>query len=159
TIVTNAVPALASKFAGTAAVSCVALTNVVVNAVPFHCKVAPDENPAPFTVSVNPPLPAAAVLRLIDVTPNGVKFGIRSYVSVELLVCPSTLVWNVAVCFSSCGVAGNVIVGAMVPPAVTTVGPEDEEPQIFNVSVPLTIGLRNKLRVPPLGSMMMDALE
>ncbi|MGA2113575.1 MAG: hypothetical protein ABSH56_02355 [Bryobacteraceae bacterium] len=57
---TVAVPAEASRLAGTAAVNCVALTNVVARAVPFHCTVHPLTNPDPFTVSVKAFPPAVA---------------------------------------------------------------------------------------------------
>ncbi len=55
-----ALPALAIKLAGTAAVNCVELTNVVVSAVPFHWTVAPDRKLVPLTVRVKavpPPSP------------------------------------------------------------------------------------------------------
>jgi hypothetical protein len=58
--VTLAVPAVAIRLAGTAAVNCVALTNVVVNAVLPHCTVAPEIKFAPFTVRANAAPPAVA---------------------------------------------------------------------------------------------------
>jgi hypothetical protein len=48
-----AVPAPAAVLAGTAAVNCVAETNVVVRAVPFHSTVEVERKPVPLTVSVN----------------------------------------------------------------------------------------------------------
>src|SRR5579883_330800 len=45
--VTEAVPGCAIRFAGTDAVSCVVLTNVVASEDPFHTTVAPDVYPAP----------------------------------------------------------------------------------------------------------------
>ncbi len=67
TAVMLALPALAIRLAATAAVNCVELTNVVVSAVPFHCTVAPERKPVPFTVNVNaaPPTVADAGLRLV----------------------------------------------------------------------------------------------
>ena len=62
--VTVAEPALATALAATGAVNCVALTNVVVSAVEFHCTTAPETNPVPLTVSVKPAWPAAAELGL-----------------------------------------------------------------------------------------------
>ena len=59
---TAAVPAVAMSGAGTAAINCVALTNVVVRATPFHCTTAPVTKPEPLTVSVNAALPAIAVV-------------------------------------------------------------------------------------------------
>jgi hypothetical protein len=69
TTVTLAVPALAMRPAGTVAVNCVALTNVVESSDPFHCTVELLTNPAPFTVSVNadPPVVAAFGLTLVMV--------------------------------------------------------------------------------------------
>lgn len=60
-------PALAIRLAGTAAVNCVALTNVVVSAVPFQLTVAPERKLVPFTVRVNadPPSVAEVGLRLV----------------------------------------------------------------------------------------------
>ena len=45
--VTAAVPVVAIKLAGTAAVNCVALTNVVVSAEPFHCTTLPETKALP----------------------------------------------------------------------------------------------------------------
>jgi hypothetical protein len=67
TTVTDAVPALAIRAAGTVAVSCVALTNVVVSAVPFQFTVEPETKLVPFTVNVNCAPPAVAEVGLIEV--------------------------------------------------------------------------------------------
>ncbi len=53
TTVTAAVPAAATSAAVMAAVNCVALTNVVVRALPFHCTADVLMKFVPFTVSVN----------------------------------------------------------------------------------------------------------
>src|SRR5665213_28772 len=45
--VTLALPAAAIRLAGTDAVSCAALTKVVVSAEPFHCTVEPETKPVP----------------------------------------------------------------------------------------------------------------
>ena len=58
--VIEAVPAVAMSAAGTVAVSCVAETNAVVSAVPFHLTVEPETKFVPFTVSVNCGPPALA---------------------------------------------------------------------------------------------------
>ena len=58
TTLTCAVPAAAMSLAGIAAVSCVALTNVVVRAAPFHCTTEPETKLLPLTVSVNAGPPA-----------------------------------------------------------------------------------------------------
>jgi hypothetical protein len=67
TTVIAAVPAVATREAGTAAVSCVEETNVVVSAVPFHLTVEVETNRVPFTVNVNPLPPAMAQVGLIEV--------------------------------------------------------------------------------------------
>jgi hypothetical protein len=67
TTVTDAVPALAIRAAGTVAVSCVALTYVVVSAVPFQFTVEPETKLVPFTVNVNCAPPAVAEVGLIEV--------------------------------------------------------------------------------------------
>src|SRR6267143_5645078 len=61
TTVTEAVPVAARSAAGIAAVSCVALTKVVVRAAPFHCTVAPFTKPLPVSVSVKPAPPTIAL--------------------------------------------------------------------------------------------------
>ena len=60
TTVIAAVPELAMSAAVIAAVNCVALTNVVVRALPFHCAVDPLIKFVPVNVNVNaaPPAPA-----------------------------------------------------------------------------------------------------
>jgi len=59
--VTCAVPEVAISAAAMPAVNCVALTKLVVRADPFHCTVAPFENPVPFTVRVKAADPAVAL--------------------------------------------------------------------------------------------------
>src|SRR5207245_8994222 len=66
TTVIDAVPAVAMRAAGTVAVSCVAETNVVVSAVPFHLTVEPDAKLVPFTVSVNCGPPAVVQVGLSE---------------------------------------------------------------------------------------------
>jgi hypothetical protein len=67
---TVAVPAAAIRLAGTGAVSCVALTNVVTRADPLNWMTAPETNPLPFTVSWKVGLVAVAEfgLRLVMVS-------------------------------------------------------------------------------------------
>src|SRR5882762_5030078 len=59
--VTWAVPTAAMSETGIAAVTCVALTRVVVRAAPFQRTLAPMSNPVPVSVSVNPAPPAVAL--------------------------------------------------------------------------------------------------
>lgn len=62
-----ALPAAEIKLAGTSAVTCVALKNVVASGVPFHCTVAPERKLVPVTVSVKAGLPALAEFGASDV--------------------------------------------------------------------------------------------
>jgi hypothetical protein len=60
-------PAAAMSVAAIAAVSCVALMNVVVLDAPLNVTTAPAANPDPFTVNVNAAPPAAAPVGESDV--------------------------------------------------------------------------------------------
>ena len=64
----DAVPAVAMRTAGTVAVSCVVETNVVANAVPFQFTVEPETKLVPFTVSVNCGPPAVAQVGLSELS-------------------------------------------------------------------------------------------
>ena len=66
--VTVAVPAAAISAAVIAAVSWVALTNVVVLAAPLNFTTDVDTNPVPFTVNVNAAPPAVALVGEIEVS-------------------------------------------------------------------------------------------
>jgi len=66
TTVIEAVPAVAIRAAGTVAVSCVPLTNVVASGLPFQFTVEPETKLAPLTVSVNCGLPAAVQFGLSE---------------------------------------------------------------------------------------------
>src|SRR5207302_863087 len=57
----EAVPVAVMSAAGIAAVSCVALTKVVVRAAPFHCTVLPATKPLPVAVSVKAAPPTVAL--------------------------------------------------------------------------------------------------
>src|SRR5689334_15759065 len=67
TTITLAVPTLAIRLAGTVAVSCVALTKLVVSGEPFHCAAAPETKPEPLTVSVKVEPPTVAPLGASEV--------------------------------------------------------------------------------------------
>ena len=58
--VTLAVPAAAMSLAGIVAWTCVLLVTVVARAAPFQRTSAPSKKSLPFTVNVNPVLPATA---------------------------------------------------------------------------------------------------
>jgi hypothetical protein len=66
TTVTEAVPAVVIRAAGTVAVSCVAETNVVASGLPFQFTVEPETKLVPFTVSVNCGPPAVAQVGLSE---------------------------------------------------------------------------------------------
>src|SRR5271168_2012970 len=57
TTVTAAVPALATSVGGTVAVRCSRSTNVVARGAPLKLMVAPETNPVPLAVRVNPEAP------------------------------------------------------------------------------------------------------
>jgi hypothetical protein len=101
TTVTEAVPSSARSVAGTEAVSCVELTNVVVRAVPFQSTVEPLTKLAPLTVSVKPGPPSVAEAGLILVV-----VGLPTYVNpldkvptvVEFVVSFTTTLTEPAAC-------------------------------------------------------------
>jgi len=64
---TEAMPVEVIRLAGTAALSCVADTNVVVNAEPFHKALSPLTKLPPFIVNVNDPPPAKAVVGEMEI--------------------------------------------------------------------------------------------
>jgi hypothetical protein len=66
TTVTEAVPAVAIREAGTIAVSCVEETNVVASAVPFQFTVEVETKFVPFTVNVNCGPPGVTQAGLIE---------------------------------------------------------------------------------------------
>jgi hypothetical protein len=80
----EAVPAVAMRAAGTVAVSCVAETNVVVNAVPLQFTVEPLTKLVPLTVKVNPGPPAVAQVGLSEVI-VGAALMVITKVAVALL--------------------------------------------------------------------------
>jgi hypothetical protein len=91
---TWAVPAKRSRFPGTAAVNWFALTTVVGSGVPFHCAVASEAKPLPFTVKVNAPLPAAALFGLMLLmagganTVKGTAFDVTPVVTTVICAVP-----------------------------------------------------------------------
>ena len=76
--VTAAVPAEAMSAAGTAAVSCPALTKVVVRALPFQVTDVAPVKPAPLTVKVNPGPPATALVgEILEIDKAVVMVNVR----------------------------------------------------------------------------------
>src|SRR5438093_12620278 len=74
TTVIDAVPATAIFAAGTVAVSCELLTNVVASGVPFQLTVAPETKPVPLTVSVKSGPPGATAEGTSGWLTNGTGF-------------------------------------------------------------------------------------
>ena len=92
--VTLAVPGAAMSLAGTAAVSLIALTNVVASVLPFHFAVAPETKFVPLIVRVKPGPPALAELGLkvaimgvrgliVNVAPGEVPLGVTTVTVAE----------------------------------------------------------------------------
>ena len=75
TTVTEAVPTAAMSAALMVAVNWPLLTNVVVRGLPFQSIVAPETNPVPFTVRVNPAAPGAALIGTTGVLIKGMGCG------------------------------------------------------------------------------------
>ena len=67
TTVMDAVPAVATRDAGTVAVSCVEETKLVARGAPFQFTVEVETNLVPFTVKVKSALPAVVQVGLIEV--------------------------------------------------------------------------------------------
>jgi hypothetical protein len=82
--VIEAVPGVAMRAAGTVAVSCFELTNVVASGLPFQFTVEPETKLLPFTVSVNCGPPAAMQVGLIELIVGVVPIVITK-VAVALL--------------------------------------------------------------------------
>jgi hypothetical protein len=117
-----AVPTLAIKLAGTLAVNCVALTNVVVSPVVPHCTVAVVVKFAPFTVNVNPGPPAVAELglrllivgggRLIE---NVAGAEIPEAVVMVMLAVPALAIRLAGTLAVNCVALTNVVVSSVAP--------------------------------------------
>src|SRR5438874_10620243 len=85
--VTEAVPAVAIRDAGTVAVSCVEETNVVTSAVPFQFTVEPETKLVPLTVNVNCTPPGAVQLGLSEL----IALIVMTSVAVAVLQVPAPL--------------------------------------------------------------------
>ena len=95
-IVTDALPAETSSEAGTVAVSCPVLTNVVWSAEPFQVTLLAAEKFVPFTVSVRAGLPDCAEFgeRLVSVEAGAVTVKFTEfvlYVLVEHVPTPTNI--------------------------------------------------------------------
>jgi len=90
TTVTEAVPVVAMRAAGTVAVSCVAETNVVVSGLPFQFTVEPETKLVPFTVNVNCGPPAVAQVGLSELT-VGAALIVTTSVALVVLQGPAPL--------------------------------------------------------------------
>ena len=89
TTVIDAVPAVATREAGTAAVSWMDETNVVVSAVPFQFTVEVETKFVPFTVRVKSVLPVVTQFGLIEVV---VGTGLLMVISSVAVPVPPALV-------------------------------------------------------------------
>ena len=87
TTVIDAVPAVATRDAGTVAVSCVEETKLVARGAPFQFTVEVETNLVPFTVKVNCALPAVVEVGQIEVMVGTGLLIVR--VSVALPVPPA----------------------------------------------------------------------
>jgi hypothetical protein len=89
--VTGLVAAVATSASRIVAVHWVLLAHVVVRGVPFQrTTVTPSTNPVPFTVSVKPPLPAAAVVGVMFES-AGAGFNAEMNATVTGLLRPTVL--------------------------------------------------------------------
>jgi len=125
TTVTETVPSVATSNAGTVAVSAVALTYVVVNAVVPHITVDWLVKPAPFTVSGKAAAPAVAVVGEIPptvgasaLTVNGLPLEVPppgAGVTTVTKTVPSVATCNDVTCAVSSVALTNVVASAVVP--------------------------------------------
>jgi hypothetical protein len=130
--VTVAVPAVAISVADTGAVNWVALTKVVLRAVPFHCTIAPETKPVPLTVSVKPAWPAVAVLGLREVMAGpgtmvkGRLFDVTSLSRTFTVAVPAVARRAAGTWAVNCVALPNVVVRDVVPEVLVhcTVAPE-----------------------------------
>src|SRR6201986_796424 len=124
-----------------AAVTCELLTNVVALPAPLKFTVAPDTNPTPFTVSVNPAEPAAALegeielsvgtgLLIANDTPFDVPLG-AGFVTVTVAV-PAVAISATEIAAVSCVALTNAVVLAAPLNFTTDV---DTKPVPFTVRV------------------------
>ena len=157
-------PAAATRLAATGAVNCVALTNVVVSAVEFHCTTAPETNPVPLTVSVKPGWPAVAVLGLSEVIVSAAMVKVA-----PLEVTPSSVTVTVAepglatalaaTGAVNCAALTNVVVSAVEFHCTTA---PETNPEPLTVSVkpawPAVAGLGLRKVIAGTGAMVNVAL-
>ena len=128
TTVTLAGPAAAMRLAGTWAVNCVALTKVVVSALPFHWTTAPEAKPVPLTVRVKAAPPAVAPLGLseeITGPPLIVKVAppdVTPFSTTVTVTVPGAAIRLAATCAVNCMEFTKVVVSAV--PFHWTTAPE-----------------------------------
>ena len=131
---------MATAEAGTAAVSCVAETKVVVRAVPLKFTTEPLRKPVPFTVSVKPALPAGVVAGAMVLMVGAGSVTVKEAVLVPVpvgvvtaigpLVAPAGTVKVMVVAFTT-------VKPVMATPfSVTAVAPVKSVPVTVTVTVP-----------------------
>src|ERR1035441_9699408 len=135
-----AAPTVEIELADTAAVNCVALTNVVGSAVPFHCTTAPEAKPLPLTVSVKLDPPAVVVegFRLLivgdDLIENEAPAEVAPPLETVMVTVPADTIRLLPTVAVNCVALTNVV-GSAVPFHWTT-APE-AKPLPLTVSVKL----------------------
>src|SRR5206468_3255993 len=141
--VTEAVPAVAMSAAGIAAVSCVALTKVVVRAAPFHCTVLPVTKPVPVAVSVKAAPPAVAVAGDTDVSVGAGLFT-ESGCAAEVPP-PGVGVTAVTLAVPTAAMSAAVIAAVSwmaLTKVVVRVAPFQRTVEPFTNPVPLTVSVK-----------------
>lgn len=145
---TAALPDAATSDARIAAVTCVALTNVVVLLAPAKLTTAPLTKPVPFTVRVNAAEPAVVVLGTSGATITGTGFGATTLKLTELEAPPPgagfvtttagvlTVVTSVARIAAVTCVALTKVVTLLLPPKLTTAPLTKPVPLIVSVKAP-----------------------
>src|SRR5439155_13134505 len=141
TTVTDAVPVAATSAAGSAVVSLVALTKVVVRAAPFHCTVLPATKLLPLAVSVKAALPTVAVAGDSDVSTGAGLVPTRPVPVMprEMLPPPAVNVTLVAVRTAVSGVNRTVTVAVAPAPTRLNEPPETTVKGADVVTVPDTV--------------------
>src|ERR1019366_8105869 len=134
------VPADTIRLLPTVAVNCVALTNVVGSAVPFHCTTAPEAKPLPLTVSVKlaPPAVVGEGFRLLivgdDLIENEAPAEVAPPLETVMVTVPADTIRLLPTVAVNCVALTNVV-GSAVPFHWTT-APE-AKPLPLTVSVKL----------------------
>lgn len=135
--VTGTVPTCKTSLAGTDAVNCVALTNVVVSATPFHITVEPLTKPLPFTVNVNVASPAVPNVGDSEVaTGTGLLAAMTSITALDVL--PPKFASPLYTAVIECDPSVNADVVNVATPETTVPDPSNVAPS-KNCTVPVNV--------------------